>query len=88
MTTSAANPPIHDSWAEELAHLVFHTRLESGVTQAELAHAVGVSQSTVDGWEQGTSVPDVKTLDAVARACGQRLEIIITKELIALPPDE
>ena len=88
MTTYAATPPIHDNWAEELAHLVYHTRLESDVTQAELAHALGVSQSTVDAWEEGTDVPGVKALDDVARACGQHLEVIITKDDIPLPPDE
>ena len=41
-------------------------REEAGVSQAQLAKAIGVSQSTVGMWESGRSVPEYKTLLRVA----------------------
>lgn len=78
MPTHAATPPIHADWATVLAHLVYRTRIEADITQADLAHALGTSQSTVNAWEDGARMPDVAALDGVARACGQRLEITIS----------
>jgi transcriptional regulator with XRE-family HTH domain len=80
MATHAATPPTQADWPMELAHLVFRTRVEADITQADLAHAMGTSQSAVNAWEDGTVVPDVETLDGVARACGQHLEITISPD--------
>ena len=41
-------------------------REEAHVSQAQLARAIGVSQSTVGMWESGRSVPEYKTLLRVA----------------------
>ncbi|MEZ0364246.1 helix-turn-helix transcriptional regulator [Mycobacterium sp. pUA109] len=77
MTTHAAAPPTHADWAAELAHLVYRTRIEADLTQADLARALGTNQATVTAWEDGSCAPDVEALDDVARACGQHLEITI-----------
>lgn len=42
-------------------------RTERGLTQLELANAVGVTPSTVYSWERGRYVPDVVKLRAIAR---------------------
>ena len=42
-------------WAMDLAELVYTTRTEAGLTQTELATAMGTSQSAVAAWENGVS---------------------------------
>ena len=41
-------------------------RAEKGVTQDDVAKALGVSNKTVSKWENGTSAPDLSTLVALA----------------------
>ena len=43
-------------------------RLEAGMSQEDLASAVGVFQSTVSGWEKGNSIPQPKNLKRIAEA--------------------
>ena len=76
MTTYAA-PSTDTDWTAELAHLIYRTRIEADITQAELAHALRVDQATVTAWENGSGHPDVEALAGVARACGQHLRITI-----------
>lgn len=64
-------------WAMQLAELVYKTRTEAGLTQAQLAHAMGTSQSAVAAWENGARVPGVEELERLARACGKHLHITI-----------
>jgi ribosome-binding protein aMBF1 (putative translation factor) len=65
-------------WAMELAELVYTTRTEAGLTQTELAHMMGTSQSAVAAWENGARTPGIETLERLARACGRHLRITIT----------
>ena len=64
-------------WAMELAELVYKTRTEAGLTQTQLADAMGTSQSAVAAWENGARVPGVEALERLARACGKHLRITI-----------
>jgi DNA-binding transcriptional regulator YiaG len=64
-------------WAMELAELVCSTRTQAGLTQAQLARAMGTSQSAVAAWENGARVPTVEALERLARACGKLLHISI-----------
>lgn len=45
-------------------------RRAAGMTQVELASAVGVKQSTVAEWERGTSFPMASKLPALAALFG------------------
>lgn len=38
-------------------------RLNSGLTQKQLAELLSVDQRTVSAWEKGVSEPDLQTLD-------------------------
>jgi transcriptional regulator with XRE-family HTH domain len=60
-----------------LAELMFETRVGAGMTQAQIAAALGTSQSEVDAWESGTEVPRVDVLERLAQVCGKRLHISI-----------
>ena len=64
-------------WAMELAELVYTTRIQAGLTQAQLARAMGTSQSAIAAWENGARVPTVEALERLARACGKTLHITI-----------
>lgn len=45
-------------------------RLQSGLTQRQIATAVGVSIQAVSKWERGLSCPDMMLLDEIAVALG------------------
>ena len=69
---------IHEAGlALDLADLMFETRVGAGMTQAQLATALGISQSTVAAWESGDQVPRVDELERLAQLCGKRLHIRI-----------
>ena len=52
----------HARFPERLRDL----RKEKGVSQATLAQAIGTTKSTISLYEQGDTVPDVKTLSKIA----------------------
>lgn len=64
-------------WAMELAELVYTTRTQAGLTQAQLAAAMGTSQSAIAAWENGARTPGIEALERLARACGRKLHISI-----------
>lgn len=41
-------------------------RLESGITQEELAEKLFVTRQTISNWENGKSQPDIETLTTLA----------------------
>lgn len=64
--------------AMDLAELVYTTRTDAGLTQIQLAAAMGTSQSAIAAWENGARTPGVDALERLAKACGKRLHITIT----------
>ena len=69
----------HDAGrAMDLAELVYNARTEAGLTQTQLAAAMGTSQSAVASWENGARIPGIDALERLAAACGKRLHIAIT----------
>lgn len=50
-------------------------RLEGGLTQAELAHRIGVTQSVVARWERGAVEPRISTLERIADALDAHLTV-------------
>ncbi len=51
-----------------IAERIKQARTNAGLTQTELAAAVGVSQPTVNGWERGAFVPARERVDQIAQA--------------------
>lgn len=69
---------IHEAGlALDLTDLLFETRVGAGMTQAQVAAALGTSQSTVDAWETGAQIPTIDVLERLAQICGKRLHISI-----------
>lgn len=52
------------SWGQRLRD----RREAAGLTQAELAEAVGVGQAAVSRWEAGSTAPSVRLLPAIEAA--------------------
>ncbi|MFD4337855.1 helix-turn-helix domain-containing protein [Streptomyces anulatus] len=59
-------------------------RRAAEISQADVAAGVGAADSTVAGWELGSSVPDQEKLPALARVLGQRLDVLFPR---SGPPD-
>ncbi len=74
------NPEFKKEWdALELEYQIqaelIRARLESNMTQAELAEKSGIRQSNISRIENGNALPRLDTLEALARAMGKKLII-------------
>lgn len=74
----------YDELEEEFAFLdeVLKARIESGLTQAEVAARVGTTQSAIARLESAESKhsPTIATLQKYAKALGHKVEIRLIKE--------
>ena len=58
----------------EVAREVVKARADAGMTQAEVAAAMGTTQSVISRIERGANV-SIETLDRYVSACGHHLKI-------------
>ena len=67
----------YDALEEEftLAAAVIAARVHAGLTQEQLAHRMGTTQSVIARLEGGKSKPSTTTLEKLAQATGTRLKI-------------
>ena len=67
----------HEALEEEfaLAAAVAKARNRAGMSQAELAHRMKTTQSTIARLESGRGRPSTRTLNRFAKATGHRLKI-------------
>ena len=56
---------------------LIRARLESNMTQAELAKKSGIRQSNISRIENGNAIPRLDTLETLAMAMGKTLKISI-----------
>ena len=61
--------------AAACARRLLQLRADSGETQRQLAHRLGMTESMISRLERGDHVPSLKTLCRIADAFGRRLEI-------------
>lgn len=59
----------------EAIRAVIAARMESRMTQKELAEKTGIRQSNISRIENGSSSPTVETLARIAAGLGKRLKI-------------
>ena len=73
-----------------IAQNIQRTRLAAGLTQEQLAEAVGVSRQTVAKWESGETSPDLEHAASLAEALGTTLDALVSFDSggvgIAVPP--
>ena len=55
-------------------------REELGLSQAELAIGINVSQGSISGWEKGISFPSEKVLDVLIKTYGIKREFLLNNE--------
>ena len=63
-------------------------RKEKGMTQAELAAQLGVTDKAVSKWERNCSCPDIHTLPALAAVLGVSVDALMQAESVAAPAQQ
>lgn len=58
---------------------ITRARMAAGMTQAQLAQAIGVKPQQVGNWERGDRNPKLDALDRIASACGCSVQDLIRK---------
>lgn len=58
-----------------LGSFIRSARLESGLTQTQLAERVGTTQSVIARWERDAVEPRLSTLDRIAQAVGAAVRV-------------
>lgn len=61
--------------------LVYRLRTEAGLTQADLAHRMGTTQSAIARMEGGGTRPTLETLEKIAVAVGGELVVGVGENL-------
>ena len=73
-----------------IAENILATRLNTHMTQEQLAEAAGVSRQTVAKWESGATSPDLEHAAALAEALGTTLDALVSFDCdstgIGVPP--
>jgi len=59
----------------EVMQAIIKARLESHLSQKELAKKSGIRQSNLSRIESGASLPNISTLEAIAKGLGKKLHI-------------
>lgn len=57
--------------------MIAQVRLRKGLTQAQLANAIGVSSTQIANWEQGVRKPKIQSLMKIADALGIDWTILV-----------
>lgn len=59
---------------EDIARIIKESRLSAGLTQMQVAEAIGRPQTTIASWESGKSQPDANTLFELFRVLGRSVD--------------
>ena len=72
----------------EVSERIMLARKNKGMTQMELANALGISYQAVSNWERGVSMPDISNLEPLASVLGVTVdEILSDKKITSLIKD-
>lgn len=63
-----------------IGRVIYNLRKSKGITQEELANAVGVSTGAVSKWENGNAYPDITLLSPIARYLGTSVDGLLEFE--------
>ncbi len=77
---------------ENLGTIIMQLRKERGMTQEQLANALGITFQAVSKWENGVSSPDISALPLLAELFGVSIDALFGRTTFALeavePQDE
>lgn len=68
---------------ETLGTNIMRLRKEAGLTQEQLANALGISYQAVSKWENGVSCPDISTLPLIADLFSVSIDSLFGRETVA-----
>ena len=76
------DPGFAKAWSEteledQIRRSLIQARIDSGLTQKELSERSGIRQSNISRIENGTVIPTLQTLYALAKGSGKKLRITI-----------
>lgn len=63
-----------------IGNIIYKLRKERGITQENLANAVGVSTAAVSKWETGNAYPDITLLSPIARYLETTVDFLLAFE--------
>lgn len=74
------DPEFREIWEADEAEYqmrcaIIQARIETGMTQQQLAEAIGMNQRAISRIEMGNANPTVRTLGRIARGFGKKLQI-------------
>ena len=74
------DPEFREAWEADEAEYqmrcaIIEARIETGMTQQQLAEATGMNQRSISRIEMGNTNPTVRTLGRIARGFGKKLQI-------------
>lgn len=74
------DPDFAKAWEEteleyQIKKLMIEARIEKNMTQKELSAKSGIRQSNISRIENGSCIPTLATLNALAKALGKNLKI-------------
>lgn len=74
------DPEFREIWEADEAEYqmrcaIIEARIETGMTQQQLAEATGMNQRSISRIEMGNTNPTVRTLGRIARGFGKKLQI-------------
>ena len=69
---------------EILGSSIMRLRKEAGMTQEQLAKALGISYQAVSKWENGVSCPDISALPLIADLFSVSIDSLFGRETVAL----
>ena len=74
------DPAFAKAWEEteledQIKRMLIQARIDSNLTQKELAEKTGLRQSNISRIENGECVPKLSTLKAIAKGTGHKLKI-------------
>ena len=65
------------------AETIRHLREERGLTQSQLAEAIGVTDKAISKWETGRGLPDISLIEPLASALGVSVAELLTGDVRA-----
>jgi predicted nucleotidyltransferase/DNA-binding XRE family transcriptional regulator len=68
-----------------ISQILQKARREAKLTQSDLATRAGTSQPAVARYEAETAIPTIPTLERLLAACGQQLQISVSRSTSAPP---
>ena len=74
------DPQFREAWEsggieDQVQRILIQARIDSGLSQKQLAEKTNIAQSNISAMERGSRLPNVKTLQKIAAGLGKKIKI-------------